>query len=175
MFRGELIHEVDRRVAKQWAAKYLIGAPFSRLRLSWKEQHCATLNPYRSVDCPYPERDCVLAFWQAVDQTIYNAERKHAMGYFRMMAKRSAIERAENKPLARERPRNTGDSDSSSAAGLPGDSLMGNRPGEATDPVDDETSLRRSHARPIAIGEMLGALNFRPRESGPPDGKAGGE
>lgn len=132
MFRGELIHEVDRRVAKQWAARYLQGAPFGRLRLSWKEQHCATLNPYRSVDCPYSERDCVLAFWQAVDQTIYNAERKHAMGYFRMMAKRSAIDRAENKPLAREGSRNPTPVSAGDGAGpdMPGPSARFERLGD---------------------------------------------
>jgi hypothetical protein len=107
MFRGELIHEVDRRVAKEWAFRFLRGAPFSRLRLSWKEQHCATLNPYRSVDCPYPERDCVLAFWLGVERTISEADSaQHAMGYFRMVVKRMALDRAENKPLAREGSRN---------------------------------------------------------------------
>lgn len=105
MFRGEIIKDIDRHVQHHWAKRFIHGAPFSRLRLSWKEQHCAVLNPYRSIDCPYPERDCALAFWKCVEETIHDAtDARHAVGYFRVLAKRTAIDRAENKPLARERP-----------------------------------------------------------------------
>lgn len=107
VFRGEIIKDIDRHVQHHWAKRFLHGAPFSRLRLSWKEQHCSVVNPYRSVDCPYEERDCALAFWKCVEETIHDAtSASHAVGYFRVLAKRMAFDRVENKPLARERPGN---------------------------------------------------------------------
>jgi hypothetical protein len=121
MFSGTLIRDVDRRIAKGWAFRFLRGAPFSRLRLSWKEEHCAVLNPYRSADCPYPERDCVMAFWLGVERTISEADNaQHAVGYFRTQAKRMALDRAENKPLSRERQGNAAPAGAGPAAGLPG-------------------------------------------------------
>lgn len=144
IFRGEYIRDVDRHVQHHWAARFIRGAPFSRLRLSWREQHCAVLNPYRSIDCPYSERDCSLAFWKCVEETIHDATSEaHAIGYFRTHAKRMALDRVENKPLARERSGDTGTPTVGSGAG---------------------PDLPRTDSRPERLADILSrALDSGPR------------
>jgi hypothetical protein len=173
MFRGTYIKDVDRKVAYEWAKCFLVGAPFSRLRLSWKEEHCKILNRYSSSECPYPERDCALSFLQCVMTTLSEADAKHAVGYFRAVARRLALERLENKPLARERPGLTGTARSGPEAGPRVRSEVRSVP--EIDPASSEalSDLHRSRARPLSIGEVLGTLNFGTREGQPQDGEKG--
>jgi len=157
VFRGTYIKDIDRHVQHHWAKRFIAGALFSRLRLSWKEQHCRTVNPYRSIDCPYEERDCALAFWKCVEETIHDAtDAKHAVGYFRVLAKRLALDRVENKPLARER--------SGNAAATPAGAGAG-------------PDVPRADSRPERLGDILSrAIDVGPRSGQVrEDGKARSE
>lgn len=178
MFRGELIREADRKIAYEWAKKFTRGAPFSRLRLSWKEQHCRILNRYSSKECPYPERDCVISFLSAVETAIWDCDEvSHAVGYFRAIIKTMALNRLENKPLARERPGLAGTPQLGSAAGpYEPVALADGERGDGTGGIrgiPEEPNLRRSHARPLSIGEVLGTLNVGTRKTELPNGEEG--
>lgn len=76
--------------------KVPLGA-FTRL---WRSEHCATINPYGSEGCPYAPEDCSMAFLQA--GTLALEAKKSKIGLFKAIARKWGLDRAENKPLARE-------------------------------------------------------------------------
>lgn len=149
--------QVDPRIQRDWKAKYGIGAPFGALKKLFREVHCAELNPYASEDCPYKERDCAITMYAAVTHALSAPSSKAAVGYFTKAAWRMAQDRADTKPLAREatdtqRPRDPDDED------------LGPEP---------RWGVRRTSPRPVAVGEVLKAIDPRSREGPPHDGEEG--
>jgi hypothetical protein len=145
--------QVDPRVQSAFES---VGrkAPFGDLRQQWRKLHCATLNPYSSERCPYAPEDCALAFLAAVERSI---DKKSPVGYFRAIAKSMAIDRADEKPLERDRAQGPRD------AGPPG-----------PDPTE-RPGLRGADRGPESIGALLRALDLGPRQGPADDGKASAE
>jgi hypothetical protein len=182
IFRGRFIRDqVDPRVKELWERTTGKPAPFGRLRLSFQRGHCQAINPYGSEDCPYREEECAMAFLGTVQNSLLPWVEDPA-AYFVKVARSSGVERADNKPLARERhlekgPSHTRDVRGGHAPGSGGDlaPLGGvHRERDVPAPVlDEEDHLRRAHARPFAIGNLLGSLYPRTREGRPADGSEG--
>jgi len=183
VFRSAFLREqVDPKVKAEWAARFGQPAPFGNLRRMWRSEHCETLNPYESESCAYPEQDCAMAFLVATRRTE-NAARSAgtATGYFRAVCRTMALERADDKPLERERrhaqgPGHTGASRPSDAAGLVrGVPLAGGdwTPGAGDPSVADTADMRRAHARPVSVAQLLGSLDLGPRQERSEDGSEG--
>lgn len=150
VFKGEFIRaQVDPRIKEMWP-----DAPFGNLRRLWREKHCATLNPYDSAYCPYSEPTCAIAFLLAAQATVIAMPRNRS-AYFRTVAHRSALSRAERKPLARESQEGPGDT----AGGGGG--------------VQTRWGLRRSDTQPIRVDQLLRSFATRPRQGPPTNGSEG--
>lgn len=141
----------------------------------WRKQHCSMINPFGSDDCPYAVEDCALAFLKTVlDSRDAKISRT---GLFSTMAKTRGIDRADNKPLARDRTLRTY-GHQSETTGL----RSGPRAGSADDlagvqpsPVeprygglsgmarDGSLGLRRPAYRPQSIGGLLRGDDPGPR------------
>jgi len=183
IFRGRFIRDqVDPRVKELWERTTGRPAPFGRLRLTFQKGHCRLINPYGSESCPYREEECAMAFLGAVQNSLLPWVEDPA-AYFVKVARSTGIERADNKPLAREQHRDVhqaGDSGSGRGghgAGRPGDlaHVRGVHPsqGVRTEVLDEEDHLRRAHARPVSIGSLLGAFNTGAREGRVANGSEG--
>lgn len=160
VFRGSFIREqVDPRIKEAWHGR----APWGDLRKTWKTEHCIRVSGTgHPEDCPYPEEDCALAFLQCA-LSVVDADRP--MAAFRVRAKLGGMERADNKPLAREGHRE----------GRPGD-LGASRPTWAdVRGVGREaaTLLSGQAVRPTSIADVLGSYDFGPREGRVDDGQEG--
>jgi hypothetical protein len=169
VFNSSFVREqVDPRVKAAWEQRFDVKAPFSRLRLSWREEHCQTLNPYGSDTCAYRQEQCALSFLAAVEATVANArDASGAVGYFRRVARSDATRRADEKPMRRE-----------THAEVPAQTQEAFRPsdpGHVRHSDEERQELSRSRSRPIAIGQVLGGLVPRPRERLSPDGEASPE
>ena len=157
--------QVDPRVKVAWEERYGGRAPYGNLRLSWREMHCQTLNPYGSDTCAYRPEQCAMAFLIGVERlaAVPNISEKSAIPYFRAIAHSMALERADDKPLSREKQSGT----------LVHDEAQG--PGDTRDvrlSDEERQEVHRARSRPIAIGELLGGLDVRPRTQSADDGKA---
>jgi hypothetical protein len=170
VFNSSFVREqVDPRVKAAWEQRFEAKAPFSRLRLSWREEHCQTLNPYGSDTCAYRQAQCALSFLAAVEATVANArDASGAVGYFRRVARSDATRRADEKPSRRE-----------TNAEVPAQAQETFRP---SDPRDEGAGTEEgrwvrspSSAAMVSIGEVLGGLIPRPREGPRPDGEASPE
>ena len=84
-----------------------IGAPFGAFTRAWRWEHCATINPYGSDSCPYETEDCALAYLKTSQDAVADAT-VSVVGYFKILAKRRALDRVDNKPLARDNRRTYG-------------------------------------------------------------------
>ena len=184
VFGDQFVREqIDPRVQAIWKAEYGRGAPFGDLRRTWRKEHCASLNPYGSAGCAYESKDCALAFLAAVQSSIGPGITRPA-GYFRRVARSTALVRADNKPLTRDRKLATDVLPKASpqekdargqpwGPGYPTDGTLRDAPGPMGDvdplrgqdspwsrirPVDDDRTgdLHRSRARPASIGSLLG-------------------
>lgn len=156
VFSTEFVREqVDPRVKEAFAA-HGRKAPFGDLRQQWRRQHCQTLNPYSSDFCPYPAEDCALAFLAAVERS---ADKASPVGYFRKIARSMALDRADHKPLERERGTTP-------------------RSGHAS-PLEihpeEGQGLRGADRGPQSVGDLLRSLDLGPRQRQADDGKAGTE
>jgi hypothetical protein len=181
VFSTPFIHDqVDPRVDEAWREAYRVKAPFAKLRQMWKTQHCVQVDPY-NTGCPYSTEDCAMSFLVAVERTVgFHPERP--TGYFRAVAHSMGLDRADNKPLARDTLRRTDVRKEGNTRGLEGRSETGRSsdragtgaPGvhEAGDQgvVDDASGLRRTDHQPVRIGELLGSLNLGPRSREERDG-----
>ena len=170
IFSTPFIHDqIDPRVDEAWRETYRVKAPFAKLRQMWKTQHCVQVDPY-NTGCPYSEEDCAMSFLVAVERTVgFHPERP--TGYFRAVAHSMGLDRADNKPLARDTLRRTdvrkeGDARTASrdlSAGPSSNGESGPAPVKTTD-------LRRTDHRPQRIGELLGSLNLGPHPREERDG-----
>jgi hypothetical protein len=160
VFRGAFIREeVDPRIKSAWKGR----PPWGDLRRTWKIEHCRRVNPTgHPEDCPYPERDCALAFLSAVLQ-VADADNPGAM--FRRVAAYRGMDRADSKPLARDRHRARRPSDLAEP-GMSREVVPG-LGWEATHAVHDRG------ARPASLAELLRTYDPRPREGSPDDGQEG--
>jgi hypothetical protein len=153
VFSTEFVRtQVDPRVLEAFEA---CGKrpKFGDLRQQWRRQHCAVLNPYSSSTCPYAPEDCALAFLTACQRS---ADKASPVGYFRKIARSMALDRAENKPLERERE----------------------RPGNArAAPIHPEagSDVRSPQTGPTRIGALLGSLNLGPYPRPERDGRGEAE
>ena len=178
VFRGRFVREqIDPRVKVLWERTTKKPAPFGRLRMNFQREHCRAINPYGG-ECPYREEECGLAFLAAVQNSLLPWIEDPA-AYFVKVARASGVDRADRKPLTREMHREEG-------SGHPGDARSGNQAGHVGSSglaggsglaqarpapvVLEETSLRRSHARPESIGNLLGSINLGTRQDGSTDG-----
>ncbi len=164
-----VIKNVDPRVKEAFEDKGK-KAPFGDLRRTWRQQHCATLNPYGSEDCHGTIAECSLWFLRAAQQA---ADGENPAGLFRYIAKRHALERADSKPLPRDRlggPKTPGDVPGS------GPGVDARQHPASFGGVDTEAgidTLRRPLSRPVSIGSLLGSIDARPRQGSANDGEEG--
>jgi hypothetical protein len=178
VFKEPFVREqVDPRVKALWEKTTGKPAPFGRLRMNFQREQCSRINPYAG-ECPYRVEECGMAFLSAVQNSLLPWIEDPA-AYFVKVARSAGIERADNKPLAREHhreegPGHAGDLRGGDAAGRGGDlaAFRGTDPSRRVVPevLDEEDHLRRAHARPNSIGSLLGALNLGTRQGQPSDG-----
>ena len=175
--------QIDPRVQEAWREAYSMNAPFAKLRQMWKTQHCVQVDPY-NTGCPYSEEDCAMSFLVAVERTVGFRPEKPT-GYFRAVAHSMGLDRADDKPLARDTLTRTDVRNEGHPGGL--ESRFGTGPsrgrGLAEDRglhaagdqgLDEEASdLHRTSHRPVRIGELLGTLDLGPREGPSKNGKEG--
>lgn len=176
VFSTPFIHnEIDPRVQQQWTETYGVGAPFGKLRQMWKAVHCTKVDPY-NTGCPYSQEDCGLAFLVAVERTV-GARPDRPTGYFRTVALTLGLDRADNKPLARDTLRRTdvlkeGDTEGSRGSSAtrrgatPQERLEDQRAGSSSD-------LHRATSGPVRISELLGAIDPRPHQGPSTDSQEG--
>lgn len=170
VFRTDLVRtKVDPQVHKLWSERFGSKPPFSNLRLLFREYHCSELNPYGSDTCPYSERECAIAFYKCVIQTCGTKlstgakDIRSASGYFRSVARSSALYRADNKPLSRDKD---------------AEAKTEKRP---SDPRNEDSRdvegrrVRRPDSGFVSIAGVLRSLDFGPRQGPAEDGEAGAE
>jgi hypothetical protein len=170
VFYGGMSDHVDELIQQEWQAKYGVGAPFGSLRKEWRRAHCRTLNRYGSEDCPYPVNNCADAFYRAVHGSLDAAYDPRT--YFISVARSSALERADNKPLARDRAETA--EEGSVAARLVGQGDPARRDGvvppDGSDGavrslgIEHGSHLRRKISRPTRIGTLLRSPDGGSRE-----------
>jgi hypothetical protein len=178
--------QIDPRIDEAWRETYRVKAPFAKLRQMWKTQHCVQVDPY-NTGCPYSEEDCAMSFLVAVERTVgFHPERP--TGYFRAVAHSMGLDRADNKPLARDTLRRTDVRKEGDPGGLEGRHQQGfasSGPGVGPSGayetfeegvVGEASDLRRATHRPVRIGELLGTFDprSRPREERDGDRKEEG-
>ena len=142
--RPEIRKEVNPRLQKAWRA-VIDGSsdpPYAALQRTWRQVHCSTVNPYGSETCGYEPRDCVLAYWKTAMDAIEEPTVRSVIGYFRFLAQKRGYERAENKPLARDKVRTD-------------DQTEGGDPGAVAGDPGQGQGVHRT--RPTAIGSLLGS------------------
>lgn len=148
IFKSRFLREqVDPRINRAWPK-----APFGNLRRLWRQEHCRELNPFDSKWCPYSTEDCAMSFLRDVEVTIA-AEPRNRVAYFRTVVHRSAMTRADRKPLARESQEGPGYTRGTGGG------------------VETRWGLRRTDTRPTGIRDVLGSLNLGPRQRPPTHGK----
>jgi hypothetical protein len=158
-------------VAVLWRKTTGKAAPFGRLRLNFQREHCRAINPYGG-ECPYREEECGSAFLSAVQNSLLPWVADPA-AYFVKVAHSSGVERADNKPLAREKhrekePGHAGDAPVRFRTGSGGDvgSIGGTQAGRPGEPLlpEEADHLRRAADRPQSIGNLLGSINLGTRQ-----------
>lgn len=177
IFVGNLTlrNEVYPAIDRAWKARFGQKPKYGDLVRIWKARHCRVLAPGGSDLCPYSRAQCTEAFRQAVMAVIEAPNVTSPNGYFIGVAKSSAIQRAEDKPLSREGyDRGSQHRDEPGQPVHPGLSgRRGDQPGQSGTVVLDSSDLRGPvHRGPQRIGELLGAYDLGPREGPAKDGKA---
>ena len=172
VFREPLIRtDVDPRVKVMWERATSKPAPFGRLRKVFQDEHCARVNPYTGSECPYTKEECALAFLQAVQNSLMPWIEDPA-AYFVKVAASGGARRADNKPLAREKHLDP------QGPGQPVPASPGDRAGHAGNEggwTAERDRLRGARRRPVAIGDVLGALHIGARQGRAADGSEGVE
>jgi len=165
VFRTSFVREeIDPRIKAAWPGR----APWGDLRKTWKTEYCLRVNPTGyPEDCPFSEEDCALTFLQAV-LIVTEAERPGAL--FRRVAATRGMERADQRPLARDRVPQRRQSDLASQRGAYSSSSVVQA---LHGPETVTPTMSRRGARPISIGEVLGALDFGARQGSAQDGEEG--
>ena len=147
--------------------------PFGDLRNQWRKQHCRTLNPYGSDDCPWDKRDCIKAYSDAIDK-MFRAKPDKPVGYFIKVARVDAARRADEGVDKRIRQRYRATETNVPAAETPPAEIAGDT-GDETVGLRQRQGLRSPESGPTGIGELLGTLDVRPRSVQTHKGKEGAE
>lgn len=172
--------QIDPRIKRDWNDRGLTPK-FGDLRRIWRSRHCAILNPYDSEFCPYTPEDCALAYFACASSAAASS-RTNPVGYFWAAAKSMALDRADSKPL--ERDRAASPASRSGHSGPPAGRHQPRRHGVESEVPDaasgpqrgsDEAGLRRDDRRPVHIGSLLRGLDLGPRQGPAPDGEEGAE
>lgn len=116
--------------------------PYGAFQKAWRQLHCPQINPYGSESCPYRPEDCVLAYYKTATDALNLAETS-PIGLFRILAKRRGMDRAENKPLPRDRQVEASDRRSSDPQG---------------------SRVHGPTSGPVRIGTVLGTLDVGTRQ-----------
>jgi hypothetical protein len=162
--------QIDPRVKVIWEKATGKPAPFGRLRKAFQEEHCAKINPYTGTECPYRVEECAMAFLSGVQNATLPWIDDPA-AYFVKLVASTGIDRADNKPLAREHHREEGPGH----AGGPSTGHRARSGGDEGGGGDAEDRLHSARRRPETIGSLLGSLNLGPRQGRGPDGSEGTE
>lgn len=163
---------IDPWISEAWQRKFGGQVPFGDLRNQWRKQHCRTLNPYGSEDCPYRPDQCASAYASAIKKTI-GASPGKPVGYFRKVAIVDAARRADEGVDIRLREQYRGRTNVPSAEAPPPQ-----RSGYAGDETEDfrkGQGMRSTSDRPTGIGALLGSLDLRPRQLHGDEGEEGAE
>lgn len=117
--RPEIRQDVNPRLQRAYRESIKPGAdpPYGALQGLWRREHCREINPYGSDTCPYEARDCILAYYKTAMDAIEQPGVRSVTGLFRILAHRRGLDRAENKPLARDRVRSTNGQDAGRSVG----------------------------------------------------------
>ena len=172
IFRQPSISDVENfeeSVYDVWRSVVGGKMPIGDLRNMWRRHHCATLNPYGSEHCPYPIADCVRAYERVTRATIL-VKPVSPVGYFIRVAKTDAAKRADEKPLTRAPA-----SDSLTRTDGSDEPTRSGNPGPTNEGPDAGQGVRRPQSGPQSIGDLLRALDLRPRSGLPDDGEEGTE
>lgn len=168
MFRHPMIREdVNPRLYRMNPK-----VPFGAFQKIWRTEHCSQLDVYGTGACPYRPEDCATAYYQSAASALMSAE-KSKIGFFRLLARASGAERADNKPRAREILRTDGQEGSRHPGAAPGD-------------LDEGRGVRGGRMAPISSllrktdgRSLLASSGGREGEAGterrvPPDGDVRG-
>lgn len=168
VFEGEFIRgQVDPRIKEEYGTQKV---PWGDFRRQFKIQYCRRVNPTgHPEDCPFPEEDCAMTFMQTALQARDGLK---PGALFRVLAKSKGLDRADNRPLTRDRvpagrPSNLPERPTSGQQG----SVRGMASSKA-EPVDGSPMPGRT-ARPASLAEVLGSLNLGARQGPAPDGEEG--
>lgn len=158
-------HEFTRKQVHKRLYKQHPKYPFSAFTKAWRVEHCATINPYGSESCPYGPEDCALAYYQVAQ--IAMAADSSRVGLFKATARQRGIDRAENKPLQRDKVTRTdglqqGESNLRSGPGAGPDDVLGvgllrGTPAPSRQPaeMDGDRAVGLRRAAPQSIRSML--------------------
>jgi hypothetical protein len=180
IFHDGLTKEVDDRIQLEWKQRHGASAPFGSMRQSWQQLHCATVNPHGSDGCTYRTEDCLLAYWAAAQTAMSRPGVDDRRVYFRGIAKRMGLVRAEDKP--KEHADGSLERLTRALAGDRGPGLieaLGDEPGAARRhdvpevDVEEPGRLPRPVTRPTAIGDLLRTPDRGARPGPAEDGEEG--
>lgn len=168
-------------IQRLWRSRFGKSAPFGYFTKTWRERHCATLNPYGSEDCPYAKAECMTAFGLAAMDASNWLDPK---GRFYHSVRASAAMRADNKPLSRDRMRTDGPQGPGDSRGSiprhqprPDPGLGGGAESRTRDesdqlaPTSGSRDMRRSGRGLVPMDEVLRSLDLGPHQKPTTDGK----
>lgn len=171
IFKGEMaVQRLDPAVKKLWDSRRQDRPKWGDLRNTFRREHCYRINPWGSETCPFAEAACGLAFYNAVDQSLYA---RNPYGYFRSVCRSTGAARADLGQELRARMRT--DEGRAGRGGLragPPDGLRDERQPplvrgvEGSQPVG---GVRGATAQPTALGDVLRTLDLGPRAPSRPD------
>ena len=165
IFRTELATErLDPAVKKLWDSKRTDRPKWGDLRNTFRREHCYRVNPWGSETCPFEPAACGLAFYNAIDQSLYA---RNPYGYFRSVCRSTGAARADLGAELRGRMRT--DEGGAGRGGLragPSHGLRAEqqplliRSVESPEPV---RGVRGTSTQPSTLGDVLRTLDLRSR------------
>jgi hypothetical protein len=180
IFGGSHVRQHVDPVVNELFKAYKVKPNWGDMRRTWKYKHCAEVNPHGSEDCPFSEKECAVAFMDAVEETL-RAKPKRFGALFRYIAHRTGGERADAAQGSRHRRRGVGGDGARQVAPLRqpdravrdrSERLEGDLGHVARGGAE---SVRGTDSGPTRIGALLGSIDLGPREKPSDDGKEGTE
>jgi hypothetical protein len=166
IFGGSHIRDVTDPMVKRAFEEHGYKPNWGDMRRTWRIKHCSELNPYGSEDCPFTERQCAQAFYDAVQETL-RAEPRRFGALFRYVAHRTGQERADAAQGSRHRGSlRRGQSEGRHPSlGEPGEVVRDRHPRGVDGDVSPGVSepLRSTDRGPIGIGALLGSIDLGSR------------
>jgi hypothetical protein len=167
-------------IKRLWESRRSDRPKWGDLRNTFRREHCYRVNPYGSETCPFRDADCAMAFYAAVESSLY-ATNPH--GYFKAVCRSTGAARADLGAELRARMRTDvtieGAVDRTGPPGVragPRDRLRA----EPEPPVvrgmetpDTVRGVRRMATGPVPLGDVLRTFDLgspaRPRRDGDED------